>query len=110
MVSIQRERSSEVRFAKKFLAVVILNPPGGSGMFEKQDVFVAQMDLFGFPRRTWVVAVRVGIGRIPGAVEPVKVRHFIVNSIVSRIFSVVFHGIAGDLQGDSRNGKVLPIF
>ena len=45
---------------------------GLSGVFENQGAFVVQVDFLGLPCRTLVKAFGIGIGTIPGPVEPVE--------------------------------------
>ena len=90
-VFIRCERIFADRFAKIFSAAVLFNPTGGSGGFENQSAAVIQMDFGCLPclayffatffakatkvrkasKHTLVVAIWIGIGWIPGTVEPV---------------------------------------
>jgi len=45
-----------------------------SGVFENQGSAVVQLDFLGFPCRDLVEAVGIGIGGIPGTVEPIEIR------------------------------------
>ena len=56
-----------------------------SGVFENQDAAVVQMDFRCFPCWALVETVRIGIGWIPGTVEPVEVGFVIRDPFLDRL-------------------------
>ena len=101
--TISRESSSPDRLAKNFVGSGCIFTSGRSCGFENQDLLVVQLDFGGCPCRTCffatyftkatkvrkaskhklVDAVRVGIWRIPRAVEPVEVGFVVRNAIAA---------------------------
>ena len=85
-ISICRERSSPSRFAKNsFGGCFSASLSGSSGVFENQCPAVVQLDFLGFPCLALVVAIWIGIGWIPGTVEPVKIGFFVGDPFLDRL-------------------------
>ena len=57
----------------------------GSGVFENQRSAVVQLDFLGFPCRALVEAVGIGIGGIPGTVEPVEIGFVVWDPLFDRL-------------------------
>jgi hypothetical protein len=81
-----RERSSPDRFAKiSFGGGFSASLSGSSGGFENQDAAVVQMDFRCFPCLALVEAVGIGIGWIPGTVEPVEIGFVVGDPFLDRL-------------------------
>jgi len=65
------------------------------GVFENQDAAVVQMDFRCLPCLALVDAVGIGIGGIPGTVEPIKIRFFVGDPFLDRLPRWLdgFHGL-----------------
>ena len=70
-----------------------------SGDIENQSPAVAKGDFFGLPGGALVEAFGVGIGWIPGAVEPVEIQFVIGNPFLDRLPGLLdgLHGL--DIEG-----------
>ena len=77
-----------------------------SGVFENQDAAVVQMDFRCFPCWALVETVRIGIGWIPGTVEPVEVG-FVIRDPFLELLGGCFLREApeGAIGSDRRAGK-----
>ena len=94
-----RERSSPSHFGKisfgGFLLAVFFwrrfsaSLSGSLGVFENQDAAVVQMDFGCLPCLALVDSIQVGIGWIPGKVEPVEVGFVVGNPLVDGDWQLV---------------------
>ena len=78
-----------------------------SGVFENQSASVVQLDFLGLPCRTLVESFGIGIGGIPGAIEPVEVGLVVGNPLLDRLPRRIdgFHGF--DIEGWRRRAGEL---
>ena len=74
-------------------------------MVENQNASVAEGDFLGLPCRALVVAIWIGGRRIPGAVEPVKIRFFVGDPFLDRLpgWFDRLHGL--DVEGWRRRAR-----
>ncbi len=77
-----RGRSSPYHFAKIFCIGYFLNPAGELGIFEDRNAAFVRLDFHRFPSGALVETVGIGIGLIPGTIEPVEVRFVVGNPLV----------------------------